>query len=584
VPRNYSHIRLANLAYWGTPFDATTTDLLRNSVDLVIPNLSYLDDVAAVSPATPQFVYTNLSNIYLGLITDWNDYADRRGLSREQAFYHVTRPTPLTGASASSVPVNRFWNVSRSTAAGWTDLTRDARNTGSDVTFADAGQSLAVGFIERFREVNVDLRTAAGRGWRAVIEYVSRVDGAGRPTEWKTLRTISDGTAGLTRDGRLTFDTPRDWQAARLGDGGRQFFVRFRTTAGGTAPVANTILGRDYTAGGTIPAFDATADRDNDGYLSDAEYLNRRRGFDARFRYESRLTYPQYGPMRFATNVADPGFRAWAADYHARFLADQPLARGFFVDNSSGRLAVDPAGVAETLVGYADSYGSLLGSINTTLRRTGKWLIANTAGGNQSAEPIAAAGVSTLEEFALRPLSANHVQFDDLLATLTYRRQLSAGRGYEILDSLPTNGVDALDGRLQLATLAMYYAVADPDVSMLMVNGGNEPASAWDRHFIRASTVDVGRPTGTAEVFATGADPANRSLTYKVYARRYSRALVLYKPVSYTRGATGTTANNTATTHHLDGLYRPVRADGTLGAATRTVTLRNGEGAVLIRA
>ena len=82
----------------------------------------------------PQFVYTNVSNLYLGLITDWNDYADRRGLNREQAFYHVTKATPLTGSSASSVPVNRFWGVFRGTGSNWTDLTRDATHTGNDLT------------------------------------------------------------------------------------------------------------------------------------------------------------------------------------------------------------------------------------------------------------------------------------------------------------------------------------------------------------------------------------------------------------------------------------------------------------------
>ena len=582
--RSYPHIRLANLAYWGTPFDATTKSLLAHSVDLVIPNLSYLDEVQAASPDAAQFVYTNVSNLYLGLITDWNDYADRKGLGREQAFYHVTRATPLTGSSASSVPVNRFWGVFRGAGNDWDNLTRDSAHTGNDLTFADNGQSLAVGFLEKFREVNVDLKSGAKNGWASVLEYVSKVDGSGRPTEWKTLRTLGDTTRGLTVDGKLTFDPPRDWQAASVGGSARLFYVRFRTTHAGTAPTAATVLGRDYTAGKTIPAFDSSADKDRDGYLSDAEYAGRRRGMDARFRYESRLTFPQYGPMRFASNVSDAGFRGWAADYHARFLKDTPLADGFFVDNSSGRLAADPNGLAESLAGYAADYGSLLGAINTQLRKSGKWLVANTAGGNQSAEPIAAAGVSSLEEFALRPMAANHVQFDDLLATLTYRRQLTGGKAYEILDSLPTNGVDALDPRLQMATLAMYYAVADPSASLLMVNGGNEPASSWDRHFIAASTVDVGQPKGPATVFATGADPANKSLTYKVYGREYGNALVLYKPVSYTRGVAGTTADTTATTHKLDGWYRTVRADGSLGQLVRQVSLRNGEGAVLVKA
>src|SRR5205807_1657321 len=44
VPRHYDWIRLANLAYYGTPIDSYAQSLLRNSIDLVIPNLDYLDD------------------------------------------------------------------------------------------------------------------------------------------------------------------------------------------------------------------------------------------------------------------------------------------------------------------------------------------------------------------------------------------------------------------------------------------------------------------------------------------------------------------------------------------------------------
>ena len=83
----------------------------------MIPNLAYLDDIAAVSPDTPQFIYTNVSNIYLNLVTDWNAYADRNGLDRESAFYHVNRATRYDGLSASAVPVNQFWGVYRGTGS-----------------------------------------------------------------------------------------------------------------------------------------------------------------------------------------------------------------------------------------------------------------------------------------------------------------------------------------------------------------------------------------------------------------------------------------------------------------------------------
>jgi hypothetical protein len=80
-------------------------------------------------------------------------------------------------------------------------------------------------------------------------------------------------------------------------------------------------------------------------------------------------------------------------------------------------------------------------------------------------------------------------------------------------------------------------------------------------------------------------DSATPALKYEVLQRRYENALVLYKPLSYTAGqGTGGTGNGTATTHLLDGRYRQLQADGSLGLPTSTVTLRNGEGAILVPA
>jgi hypothetical protein len=589
VPRNIDWIRLADLAYYGTPFDAATQKLISQYVDLVIPNGGYLDQIAKLSPDTPQFVYTNVSNLYLGMYTDWLEYADRNHLSRESAFYHATKPLAYSGASASSVPVNRFWGVYRGSGSSWADLTSAARNADSPMKFGAAGESIAVGYPEKYREINVSLRSVAASGWAETLEYVTAVDSQGRPTAWAPLKVIADGTGGLHRSGTITFDPPANWVPASVNGSARLFYVRFRTTSGGTAPDAMTLLGRDYTnsAGrnaGTIPAFDSAADANGDGYLSDAEYAKRRAGYDARFVYESRVFYPNYGANRFATNVSNPAFQAWAADYHLRLAQATPLARGFFVDNSVGKIALDPSTLAEKIDGYAADYGALLGAINKRLAPTGRWLIANTAGGGTSAEPIVRNGVSYLEEFALRPVSANYVQFEDLAATLAYRRQVSGGRAYEILDSLPTNGLDANDPRVQLSTLAMYYLLADPTLSFLMMNGGNEPASSWSRHWTDAIKFNVGKPTGTWSVYASGQDPSNKALDYKVYARKYTNALVLYKPLSYTRGTAGTLADNTATTHVLGGTYRVVNADGTLGPPITRITLRNGEGVILAKA
>jgi hypothetical protein len=589
VPRNFSHIRIAKLAYSGTELTDYEQSLIKNGVDLIIPNLNLVDDISAVNSKTPQFIYTNVSNVYLGLLTDWLTYADKNKLDRESLFYHVNKATPFSGMSASAVAVNHFWAAYRGNdTKGYTYYTQQVRRGTTPVRLGEAGESFVLGYTEKFRELNFDFQTGAAAGWNGVLEYATAVDAKGNPTAWKTMQVISDTTNGYRTDGRLTFDPPKDWVTSSVAGTDKLYFIRVRTTTGtaAQAPMTLKITGRDYTGHngdkGTIPAFDSSADLNRDGYLNDAEYARRRTGFDARFTYESRLTFPYYGPYRFATNLSSPNLTSWTIDYHRRFLAENPKIQGFFVDNSIAVLDVDYAGLNETVGSYAELYGNILGTLNRSIGS--KWLITNTAGGGKRIEQQVKNGLSYLEEFALRPMTANQIQVDDLLAMLRRRRELSGGRGYEILDSYAGTKFDAADPRVMTSTLAMYYLVADPDRSFLMINGGSEPSSAWSRHWTDAIRFNVGRPTGEATVFAKGADPGNTSLPYQVYSRTYQNALVLYKPLSYKQGVTGTTADNTRTTHALNGWYRMVNNDGSLGARVNSITLRGGEGVTLARA
>lgn len=592
LPAHFDHIRIAALAYDGTPLDAFELQKLRDAVDLVIPNTRYLTAIDAAAPGTPQLVYTNLSNLYQGLLTDWLNYADATGVSRELAFYHVSRATPWANSSPSSQPVNQFWGVYRTQSTGSpTDLTAAARGGRTFGTaFGGVDSAVAVGYVEKFREINVDLSKRAQAGWRGVVEYAAAVDANGNVTQWKTLTILADGTAGFTASGRLTFDPPADWVAGKVpGTADPLFYVRVRTTAGtaAQAPEARTILGRDYagangTDRGVIPAFDFAADKNGDGYLSDAEYAKRAPGLDARFVYESRLFYPNYGQMRFATNPSSSAVRRWAADYHTRLAATLPVADGFFIDNSNGRLPIAGIPVTEATTTYTDDYAALVGAVWRAVAP--RVVFANTVGSDAEGDPVAGRSTGAVEEFLLRPVEANWSQVGSVASLVADRLAADSPSPYLILDTYPS-GRATTDPRVQIGSLAYYYLLADPDRTMIMFFGGDNPAADWSKTWITAAETDVGQPTGAMTTWATGADPQNAKLTYKVFRRDYGNAVVLYKPLSYTLGVgSGTTADATATTHTLGGRYRQLNADGTLGPVVTSVTLRNGEGAVLMKA
>ncbi|HEV3142757.1 MAG TPA: Ig-like domain-containing protein [Gemmataceae bacterium] len=589
IPKHYSNIRMAELAYSGTPVGSFEQQLIQNSVDLVVSDSQYLALVHSISPNTPQLIYTNFSNLYGPLLLDWLNYANANGLNPEDAFYHVTVPTSFTGASASSQPVNWFWYAARGNSlTSLTNLTSAAHDTTlGDVTLGSLGQSLYLGYPAPFREINVNLSQAAASGWKGVLEYASGVDANGTPTNWKPLTLIKDGTNGFAQSGQITFDPPTDWTMAQIGSQARMYFVRIRTISGGTAPAATTILGRDYVSAngashGTIPVFDYAADADHDGYLNDAEYANRTPGDNARFAYESRLFYPYYGQMRFVLNPSNGDVQQWAASYAARLLTAQPFAAGLFVDNSSGHSPLAGFSVAESTSSYSTDYASMLGGISTQIAP--QWLMANTSGGGSETDAVIRNTAASFQESAIRALASGWQQFEDLANTVAHRQALTTPAHYMILDSMTTGG-SPTDARTQLATLAYYYLIADPATTFLNYAGGQAPNTSWTQHWIPAAGYNIGQPAGKWSLFASGKDPANSALTYHVYQRAYTNALVLYKPLSYATGVgTGSLADATATTFQLNGTYHLLQSDGTLSSPVTSVTLRNGEGAILVKA
>ena len=252
-----------------------------------------------------------------------------------------------------------------------------------------------------------------------------------------------------------------------------------------------------------------------------------------------------------------------------------------FVDNSSGHSPLSGISTLESTANYSSDYGALLGAIDRAIAP--QWLAANTSGGGAETDSVIRNTPASVQESALRALAVNRQQFEDEAALIAHRLSLLSPSAYMVLDSMSTGG-SPTDPRTQIATLAYYYLVGDPKSTFLMFFGGESPNTSWTNHWSPAAAYDIGQPVGTWSVFAQGADPTNANLTYKIYQRSYANALVLYKPLSYNLGqGTGTLSDATATTHQLNGTYRILNADGTLSGPVTSVTLRNGEGAILIK-
>lgn len=586
IPRHNPDLGLTDIVYYGGSAQLAPSDipLLQNVVDSVIDDPIYLSQINAVAPNTPQLIYTNVSSLYQNLLTSWDAYADANGYSREDAFYHVAQATPYSGAGGSTEPVNWFWGVyaGGSTLTDWSWRAHAGGGTG--IPFGGVGQSVYIAYPNQYWEINFNLTSVAGNGWSGALEYPTAVDANGNPTAWAQLTTLGDTTNGLTKSGQITFNPPADWKPASVDGSAPMYFVRIRTLTAGTAPVATTILGDDYTnsngtSSGVIPAYDWALDPNNTGYLDPSQYaIAAAAGYTARFAYQSDLF--SYGPMRFATNPGNAAFRSWAIHYDVSLLNSNPLAAGLFMDNSGGNAPAAAGSVLEPAGSYSTDYASLLYEIGRAIAP--RWILANTAGGGTNANPTIQQVQGYFEESVIRPLATNYLQFESVANQFASRAALKSPSPDAVLDSNPQGGAPT-DPRTELATLAYYYLLANPNSTFLDYDGGYDTSGPWSQHWFPAMGDDIGQPLGSWSLFATGADPANTSLTYRVYQRAYGNALVLYKPLSYGNGVTGTTADATATTFSLNGTYYPMQADGTLGAPLTSITLRNGEGAILVK-
>jgi len=173
-------------------------------------------------------------------------------------------------------------------------------------------------------------------------------------------------------------------------------------------------------------------------------------------------------------------------------------------------------------------------------------------------------------------------------------RQTRAGGRRVIGAQDVSNGIAGSD-RGKLFTLGLYYLLHnsftyyeydtanDHSLPGHLSTWQYNPAVEYDvgvPDYLPGSAVDFEGKKNTREhfVFASGPDPYKPTLTYRVLARRFTHALVLVKMLP--EGSVED--SRSVTVHALGGSYRPLLANGTLGAPLTQVALRNNEATILI--
>lgn len=180
-------------------------------------------------------------------------------------------------------------------------------------------------------------------------------------------------------------------------------------------------------------------------------------------------------------------------------------------------------------------------------------------------------------------------------ATYTYGcNDLASGTIYSVFGNIPRNQAfytKALEVDIGQPTQSIPIGYSPVQLYLDRDFGG----SGWDNYSNQNTLID-GTPVyaNYSYVYDNGPSETLESsypsvgsfvlITVPVYARNYTKGLVLVRPIP--TWSMITNVNNLGDTHaltiQLPKTYRPVNADGTLSAQTNTVNIRISEGIILV--
>jgi len=505
----------------------------------------------------------------------------------------------------------------------YTDLTATAYS--GLVTWQN---TMYVGYEEPFDQINLVFSTA-GSGITRAWEYWNG-------STWAAL-TTSGTASGLTATGQVAFTPPSNWARKVINNSRNKYFVRCRITAATISPVTSSIKGDNWLRGANNLArgWDPTSSTIiNTGELRYNPIPPA--GSAAKFPYQARISY--YGSNHFIANPADfqsiggTSSRTWAkySAYAINALVAAGGQTGVMCDDGERNVSSD--GIASTSTDFVDKT-----SETWTVSSAAKYhditvysnaLNAASVGINSQTKSDVLLGNFNLAEYysevtktgssgAIAYSSgATTMSYDDYLPArnpngvvgiMIYNDSLSAPQNQPALawDRSNRGPLVALSKHLIAKndnTIMSYYTqggyVYGNTDEVIMTDGstwhqatqGVPPLAdvkRWGTWF-PAMGVDIGIPdtagynSGLRNLaWKVAGPPDNIGDVMPVYRRDYTKAIVLHRPASYS--STAAHYSNYSTLMDLGGTYYPLSADGTTGTAVTSISLRTGEGAILMK-
>jgi len=301
---------------------------------------------------------------------------------------------------------------------------------------------------------------------------------------------------------------------------------------------------------------------------------------------EHRVQVKIWDSMRYGVNPGDAGQLAYQIDRLQRVAQDED---GVFLDEFGGGMNGLSKMTDEfaTYTAYMTAEAELLAKVHEAIKP--RFLLINIGAYWDPADSaIVVAGGGTHLEGTNFPftdrLVSRWTQIDNLLAMKVYTEFVTL---WSYTDWVKSKSFPSFQGgmyssrleRGQIVQLASYYMAVPADPSRLSLDQQNlwnvRPDTAW----MPAVEADVGHPREARHSIASGTDAAGQ--IYRIYARDFDHAFVVIRPQSDWRPQIY--ADSTGIVVPLPAPMRPLRRDGTLGAAVSSVTLRNVEAAILFK-